>query len=450
MNERRIKTLQKGSLNGKSHVIYYMQQAQRVMFNHALFRAIEVANKGHLNLKVIFVLTAYPEANFRHYTFMLEGLKEVSESLKSHNIAFEVIMGDPVEVISGACQTAQALIMDKGYLNVPRQWRARILSQVETTLRVEEVDSDLLVPVEVASDKREYGAYTIRPKIHRLAASYMDISEAVPMYHGAYLGHQVDALMDIKATLETLRVSNEVMPTKHFTGGYHEAIQRLKHFIETKANEYVDRNEPGLMITTALSPYLHFGQISSQHIIQTFNQVQGLTKEAYDALFEQIIVRRELAFNFCYYETRYDQFDHMTEPWAYATMLEHVLDHKEYIYTKEVLESAKTHDPYFNAAMEEMKRSGYMHNYMRMYWAKKIIEWMPTFKEAYETTLYLNNKYFLDGRDPNSYTGVAWVYGRHDRAWTERPIFGKLRYMNDKGLERKFDMKRYINYVDQL
>jgi deoxyribodipyrimidine photo-lyase len=450
MNEQRIKIHQRGSQNGKSHVIYYMQQAQRVMYNHALFRAIDVANKGHLNLKVIFNLTSYPEANFRHYTFMLEGLQEVSENLKNLNIAFEVMIGDPVKNILSACQHAQALILDKGYLNVPRAWREAIIKGVDPSLRVEEVDTDLLVPVEVASQKREYGAYTIRPKIHRLAQSFMDLTDEIPFYQGDYLGHQVEALLDIEKTLETLRVSKEVMPTKHFVGGFNEAMMRLTRFIETKANDYVDRNEPGLMITTALSPYLHFGHISTQHIINRLKEAPNLTQEAYDALFEQIIVRRELAFNFCYYERNYDQFDHMTEPWAYETMLEHVLDSKDYLYTRAVLESATTHDPYFNAAMEEMKRSGYMHNYMRMYWAKKIIEWSPTFKEAYESTLYLNNKYFLDGRDPNSYTGVAWVYGRHDRAWTERPIFGKLRYMNDKGLERKFDMKLYIDYVNRL
>jgi deoxyribodipyrimidine photo-lyase len=175
-----------------------------------------------------------------------------------------------------------------------------------------------------------------------------------------------------------------------------------------------------------------------------------INQATYDGIFEQVFVRRELAFNFVYYNHQYDQFDHMTEPWAYLTMDNHQDDYRPHLYTKEQLEKADTHDPYFNAAMDEMRFSGYMHNYMRMYWAKKIIEWSNSYKEAYETTLYLNNKYFLDGRDPNSYTSVAWNYGRHDRAWTERPILGKLRYMNDKGLERKFDMSKYIQYVESI
>ena len=241
--------------------------------------------------------------------------------------------------------------------------------------------------------------------------------------------------------------------TPYFKGGYKEATQRLQTFIELKAKDYLDRNAPGEQVTSTLSPYLHFGQISSLEIVHAIKKAkhEGLINEdTFNGIFEQVFVRRELAFNFVYYNKNYDQFDAMTEPWAYQTMEEHQDDYRPYLYTLAQLESAQTHDPYFNAAMEEMIYSGYMHNYMRMYWAKKIIEWSNSYQDAYQTTLYLNNKYFLDGRDPNSYTSVAWNYGRHDRAWTERPILGKLRYMNDKGLERKFDMQKYITYVESL
>ena len=161
-------------------------------------------------------------------------------------------------------------------------------------------------------------------------------------------------------------------------------------------------------------------------------------------------MRRELAFNFVYYREGYDAFETMTNPWAYRTMDLHNGDVRPYLYNLEALENFATHDIYWNTAMKEMVITGYMHNYMRMYWCKKIIEWTPNFKKAYETAIYLNNKYFIDGRDPNSYTGVAWCFGIHDRGWRERHVFGTLRYMNAQGLKRKFDMEKYIERVDKL
>ncbi|MDD2682300.1 MAG: deoxyribodipyrimidine photolyase, partial [Bacilli bacterium] len=162
----------------------------------------------------------------------------------------------------------------------------------------------------------------------------------------------------------------------------------------------------------------------------------------------QVLIRRELAYNYVTYNKYYDNFLFITESWAYKTMNEHANDKKEYIYSISEMIKLKTHDIYFNAAMKEMLETGYMHNYMRMYWAKKIIEWTPTFEEAYNIIVLLNNKYFIDGRDANSYAGIAWCFGKHDRPWKERNIFGKLRYMNDKGLERKFDINKYINRIN--
>jgi deoxyribodipyrimidine photo-lyase len=173
-------------------------------------------------------------------------------------------------------------------------------------------------------------------------------------------------------------------------------------------------------------------------------QEHKIPQESLEGYLEQLLVRRELAFNFIYYQEGYDQFESMSYDWAYQTMKKHENDPKEFVYTMADFLNLTTHDPYFNQAMKTMIEEGIMPNYMRMYWGKKILEWSSSYKEAYETTLYLNNKFFIDGRDANSYTGVAWIYGRHDRPWGERPIFGTLRYMNDKGLERKFDMKKYI------
>lgn len=452
MNRKRISMLRDGFINGHKKVVYWMQGAQRVEDNHALIRAIDYANHHQMDLVVVFnVVPNYPEANERHYTFMLEGINEVIQRCVDHHIPFKVTFGPVVDNVLKETEDAQALMMDQAYLNITKRWRQTLVSKLPQSIHVEEIDTDLIVPVKHASQKVEYGAYTIRKKLHTQLESCLDLIP-LPDYHGSYVAHTIDPL-NIEAIIEEYGVSKRVKKTTHFKGGYTEAQRRLKRFIEVKANDYPDRNEPGKHITSTLSPYIHFGQLSTQRIILACKDalLKGIIHEAaYDAIVEQVFVRRELAFNYTYYNPGYDQFETMTEPWAYQTMKDHEHDPRAYVYSKEQLELAQTHDPYWNAAMQEMVKSGYMHNYMRMYWAKKIIEWTTDVKSAYEITTYLNNTYFLDGRDPNSYAGIAWNYGKHDRAWTERPIFGKLRYMNDKGLERKFDMQVYIDYVERL
>lgn len=454
MNKSRIKVIQEVTNNTQHKIIYWMQSAQRIQYNHALNYAIELANKDGNELQVVFnIIPSYKDANRRHYMFMLEGIKELKQTFLELNIPFKTTFGLPDETISKHLNDGDVLILDKAYLKQPRQWRNALYQRIKGKNTIIEIDTELIVPVELASTKMEYGAYTIRPKLHKLFDTFND-HDVLPTYKGTYqkLTSDVD-LNDLDAFVETLPIDQSVIETTFFKGGYKEAVQRLETFIQIKAKDYLERNAPGEQVTSTLSPYLHFGQMSSLEIIHAIQHAKEhgmMNQETFDGIFEQVFVRRELAFNFVYYNQNYDQFESMTEPWAYKTMEEHQDDYRPYLYSKDILEKAQTHDPYFNAAMEEMKISGYMHNYMRMYWAKKIIEWSNSFKEAYETTLYLNNKYFLDGRDPNSYTSVAWNYGRHDRAWNERTIFGKLRYMNDKGLERKFDMKKYINYVESL
>jgi deoxyribodipyrimidine photo-lyase len=167
------------------------------------------------------------------------------------------------------------------------------------------------------------------------------------------------------------------------------------------------------------------------------------------AYLEELVVRRELAINFVYYTPDYDTYSCLPA-WARQTLAEHKQDKRQFLYTATQLENAATHDPYWNAAMLEMKHTGFMHNYIRMYWGKKILEWSRTPEQAFKTTLAINNKYFIDGRDPNSYAGVAWTFGMHDRAWKERPVFGKVRYMAASGLERKCDIRAYVKKVENL
>jgi deoxyribodipyrimidine photo-lyase len=195
-----------------------------------------------------------------------------------------------------------------------------------------------------------------------------------------------------------------------------------------------------------MSPWLHFGQISPLVIALKVMKTQSPGKEAY---LEELIIRRELAMNYTYYNPFYDSFEGLND-WAKKTLKEHEKDKRPYRYSIDELEQAQTHDPYWNAAQEEMRITGKMHGYMRMYWGKKILEWMKSPEEAFSTALYLNNKYELDGRDPNGFAGIAWCFGKHDRPWFERPIFGKIRYMNANGLKRKFNAEAYVDKIKKL
>jgi deoxyribodipyrimidine photo-lyase len=448
MEASRIHVLRQGKNKG-THVIYVMQGSLRTKDNHALNYAITFANKNNLTLVVLFNMqTLEPERTLRGYQFMTEGLHEVYEALKHLKITCYIEAKTPEDLIKPFIHKAHAIVFDHAYLDHNKRIIKRMLDVTLDHTYVYEIDTNLLVPVRIASNKVEYGAYTIRPKIHKLKDMYFDLTHD-PLYEGEYEGCEVS--FDLKYPekyLSTLDINQDILPSHYFIGGQSEAFNRLTHFINHKINAYIERNEPHLQITSTLSPYIHYGMISTQRmmLIVLEGVIEGkVTQEAYDAFFEQLI-----AFNYVFYLNHYMTFESITEPWAYITMEEHKDDPKPFIYSLEQLIEAKTHDIYWNAAMQEMIKTGYMHNYMRMYWAKKIIEWSKTFKEAYEHTIYLNNLYFIDGRDPISYGSVAWNYGKHDRAWNERPIFGKLRYMNAQGLERKFDMKAYIRFVNDL
>lgn len=459
LNTGRIIDLQKGQFKeDKTHVVYWMQQSQRVHFNHALNHAIEIANHRQLPLMVFFGLTAdYPDANERHYAFMLEGLREVKSILNHFHITFVIRLISPELGVIDYLEHAVALVMDDGYLRHQKMWRKYVLDVSKEKfkdLHISIVDTDAIVPVKVVSDKAEYGAYTLRPKITKLYRAYRDFIRIHVVNNQSRLDFKSDTdLIDIDQLLNQLNVDRSVKKSPMYHGGYREASRLLSQFIDEKSSHYLESNDPSTDYTSLMSMYIHFGQISTLEILERIvlahdhGQLDGLVLDAY---LEQLLVRRELALNYVTYTKGYDSFETMTEPWAYQTMHEHIHDVRPYLYTRNELEMSLTHDPYFNAAMKEMRDTGYMHNYMRMYWAKKIIEWMPTYQEAYQTTIELNNKYFIDGRDPNSYAGVAWCYGKHDRAWTEREVFGKLRYMNDKGLERKFNIRDYVEKVNQI
>ena len=258
-------------------------------------------------------------------------------------------------------------------------------------------------------------------------------------------------LSDIGAVLAELAIDPGVSPVSRFLkGGAREGRERLAAFIEKRFHRYVaNRNQPQTDDISHMSPYLHFGQLSPLYVALKIAASARRFKKAREAYLEELIVRRELTANFVHFTPKYDSYACLPK-WARDSLKQHQSDPREDVYTRGQLEDAATHDPYWNAAMREMKATGFMHNYMRMYWGKKILEWSRTPSHAYRTTLAINNRYFLDGRDPNSYAGVGWVFGVHDRAWFDRPIFGKVRYMAASGLERKCDIGAYVVKVDRL
>jgi deoxyribodipyrimidine photo-lyase len=431
------------------YVLYWMQQSQRAEYNHALEYAVLQANHLGIGVVVAFGLTDdYPEANLRHYTFMLEGLTETLALLEKRGIHMAVHRGSPPDVALELGQHAAMIVCDRGYLNHQRLWRDQVAR--ESACRVVQVESDVIVPLETVSLKAEYAARTIRPKIQKHLDDYLIELKSVKVQHST-LNISLDSL-DLKRPADILAVLNidHSVPavTRFFKGGTSRAKKTFSNFIRSRLKNYEkNHNQPQTDDISHMSLYLHFGQISPLYLALKINKADHGPDSAKAAFLEELIVRRELAANFVYYHRNYDNFDCLPE-WAKQTLNHHRKDRRPYTYTRRQLEDAKTHDPYWNAAMQEMKYTGFMHNYMRMYWGKKILEWSSSPELAFRNTLAINNKYFLDGRDPNSYAGVAWIYGTHDRAWPQRPIYGKVRCMMASGLERKCDIRAYVEKVE--
>jgi deoxyribodipyrimidine photo-lyase len=447
----RIQYLNTLDIQKGNYVLYWMQQSQRSEMNYALEYAIQEANRLRKGVLVGFgLMDDYPEANLRHYIFMLEGLKETQASLVKRGIKMVVRKGQPAEIALALGRDASLIVCDRGYLKHQKKWRTRVARQADC--RVVQVESDVVIPVEIVSEKAEYAARTIRPKIHRNLETYLEELKPIRPKHKSlkFTIKGID-LTDIEKILKKMRLDRNVAAVTHFfKGGTSQAVKRFDEFIRRRLKHYNEHsNQTQTDDVSGMSPYLHFGQISPLYLALRIQRVAHAPQEARDAFLEELIVRRELAMNFVNYTKGYDAFDCIPQ-WAQKTLSQHQKDKRDHVYTRRQLEAAKTHDEYWNAAMREMKYTGFMHNYMRMYWGKKILEWSQTPRKAFRTTLAINNKYFIDGRDPNSYTGVAWIYGVHDRAWAERPIFGKIRYMAASGLERKCDIQAYVKKVHPL
>ena len=434
------------------YVLYWMQQSQRAVGNHALEYAVDLANELGRPLVVGFgLMDDYPEANLRHYVFMLEGLRETEQALAKRGIAFVLRHGPPAHVALELARRASAVVCDRGYLRHQRAWLREVAA--EAKCRVVQVESDVIVPVEAASQKAEFAARALRPRIQRQLAEYLQ--ELIP----AKVRHRADRLKlppslelrDPEALARTLKLEQSISPvTRYFRGGTGAAEKLFRSFLAERLATYTEhRNQPQTDDVSHMSKYLHFGQISPTWLALEARKHSAEAGNNVATFIEELLVRRELSMNFVHFRDDYDCYESLPA-WARQTLTEHRADPRPYHYTRAQLEAAETHDPYWNAAMREMRHTGYMHNYMRMYWGKKILEWSATPEEAFAAALAINNRYFLDGRDANSFANIAWVFGQHDRPWGERPIFGKVRYMNAHGLERKCDIKAYVSKVERL
>ena len=452
IQRERVAWLKRGEPSAEGrYVLYWMQQAQRASWNHALEYAIDAANERGLPVLAVFGLMAgFPEANRRHFAFMIDGLRETRAALHKRGIPLVVREGRPDEAALALADNAALIVCDVGYLRMQREWRASLAELAACPVAA--VESDVIVPVEIASDKEEYAARTLRPKIHRHLETFLQPLKERRLKRSML--QEIDeelSLDDAPGLLDRLNAGQGAPPSQHFTGGRRAGLKLLDDFIEHKLPDYNGkRNDPNADTASHMSPYLHFGQLSALEIaLAVSGRAKPAMADAVEAYLEELVVRRELAINFVWFNPEYDRYAALPD-WARKTLNKHRRDPREYEYESVDWEAAQTHDPYWNAAQQEMVKTGKMHNYMRMYWGKKILEWSKTPEEAFETALYLNNKYELDGRDANSFAGVAWCFGKHDRPWKERAVFGTVRYMNAAGSKRKFDPNAYVERIGRI
>lgn len=455
--DERVRALNERDFRAKAaFVLYWPQMNRRVNSNHALEFAAKLANDRGLPLLVYEGLTCtYPFANDRMHTFVLEGVPEMARRLKARGIGYHFFLRrtrkSANDLLYKMAACAAAIVTDDYPTFIARRHNASVPGKVDIPYIV--VDSSCIVPMS-RIDKREYAAYTIRPKIHRMLAHYLQPVEVVPVRREFKLDLQEEATQVTDANVPELVASCEidhgVKPSLSYSGGMLAAERHLNEFLEHRLARYnSDKNEPSKHATSDLSPYLHFGHISSLEVaLRTKDHVGEHTAQA-DAFLEELIVRRELAFN---YAARVSDLESMgnVPDWARKTMDEHARDRRDFTYSREQFEAAQTHDPLWNATQKELLLRGKIHGYYRMYWGKKIMEWSAGYGEALETMIRLHDQYALDGRDPNTYTNILWCFGLHDRPWGTRSVFGMLRYMSYEGMKRKTNVEAYLKEIEFL
>ncbi|MGB9796977.1 deoxyribodipyrimidine photo-lyase [Fervidobacterium gondwanense] len=446
IHSERFRKLKEANTVKKRPVIYWMQRDQRFEDNWALLFAQRIAIENDVPLIVCFnIVSSFLNATIRQYDFMLKGLKETQDRLLEYNIPLVFTFGAATESLLTFLESLKPsfFVTDFNPLRTVKEWKKKIIESIDAT--VYEVDAHNITPAFWISQKQEYGAYTLRPKIQKVLSNFLrEFPKPQKMPYSNLSVVDFD-MLNVEKTIELLNVDKTIKPLEKPLPGAQMGFEIMNEFIKERLKFYANlKNDPTVDGTSNLSPYLHFGQISPQRVALEVIKLKEKYPESAEAFLEELIVRRELADNFCLYNENYDSLEGFPD-WARKSLEKHVQDKREYVYTLEDLENAETHDSLWNAAQLQLLKTGYMHGYMRMYWAKKILEWTTTPAEALKYAIYLNDKYELDGRDPNGYAGIAWAIGGvHHRPWKERTIFGMVQYMSFEGCKRKFDVEKYI------
>jgi deoxyribodipyrimidine photo-lyase len=432
-------------------VVYWMQRAQRGIDNPALDVAVDAANLLRKPVVVFLGLVPfYPNANLRHYRFLAEGIPDIAAALAERDIGFVLRRFPDHSLLRFREEVKAALVVgDENPMRKPEAWRRAAAKKLRVPLWT--VDADVIVPSNLLQ-KAQYAAHIIRPRLQAQLKRFL-VAPRNPSAHVAWHVAGKEPKVKSKST-ESLptdfdftqgwQIDRSVSPGSNWRGGTSEAFRLLREFVEHKLRGYsAGRNKPEIDHTSRLSPYLHFGHIGPVTVALAIDQADAPQADK-EAFLSQLITWRELAVNLVRFHPDYDSFE-CAEPWAHRTLAKHASDPRPVIYSEQQLENAETHDQLWNAAQMQMVTTGWMHNYLRMYWAKKILEWSRSPAEAHRFAVHLNDKYELDGRDPNGYAGIAWaIVGKFDRPWFERPIFGQIRYMSGGSTGRKFDSKKYI------
>jgi deoxyribodipyrimidine photo-lyase len=428
-------------------VVYWLQHAQRALDNPALEVAIACGNALGLPVVAYFsVIPNYPNANLRHYHFLQQGMHDVAEGIAERGVGFVIRRptdGDTLEKFLDEVHAAM-VVGDENVCREPERWRAALAKKLKIPFFT--VDADVVVPSAIFG-KAFVLLHHFRPKLHAQLDEFLVPVKKVKVEHAWIKKLRSYSLKeDITAGFDKL--DRSIGPVDTFVGGTKAALKRLKEFTDTQLADYDERrNHPESKGTSQMSPYLHYGHISP--ITIAFAVLDAVkegkaTKAVADKYLDEMIGWRELSVLFCKYNPNYDNWE-CAEPWARKTLTAHAGDARPWTYTLAQLENAETHDALWNASQRQMVRDGWMHNYVRMYWGKKILEWAPTPEKAFAWAVELNDRYELDGRDPNGYSGIAWsIVGKHDRPWFDRPVFGLIRYMSGDSTGKKFDSKKYI------
>jgi deoxyribodipyrimidine photo-lyase len=429
---------------------------RRTIANHALAFAADLANERGLPVLFYEGLTcSYPFANDRFHTFLIQGVPDTERDLRKLGIGYVFYLRrkptDPDDVLYQLARDAAAVVTDDYPTFLARMHNARVPAKLDIPYFV--VDSSCVVPMS-RLEKREYAAYTIRPKITKLLSEFLveppriklrrKFDLPIPNYHTPVTKNVIPALV------ASCHMDHSVAPSLSFQGGSAQAARHLQHFLDNNLRRYAtNRNEPSEHATSGLSPYLHFGHISSLAIALATKEYAQEHKLIADEYLEELIVRRELAFNFARFSGDLTTIENLPS-WARNMLAKHASDQRDPIYTLEQLERALTYDELWNATQQELLLRGKIHGYYRMYWGKKIVEWSLSPQMAVDAMVYLHDRYALDGRDPSTYTNILWCLGLHDRPFSERPIFGQVRYMSLEGIRRKTNVDAYIAEIADM